>query len=105
MKKVNLLPWRAQVRSTQKKQFWYVMTSVFAVALAIDMFTHIIFAQRLDNQVQQNNLHHNANGLRIEAKFNPNVPTDNIATNNQVLSNTIDSNTDYGLYLYARPFL
>jgi len=56
MKKVNLLPWRAQVRSTQKKQFWYVMTSVFAVALAIDMFTHIIFAQRLDNQVQQNTI-------------------------------------------------
>lgn len=62
----------------------------------------IALSQASTNQVQNNQLHNNVNGLILEAKYNPSAPIDNITTNNQVVSNTITSNSSYGIYLYAR---
>ncbi|MCX6043922.1 MAG: right-handed parallel beta-helix repeat-containing protein [Chloroflexi bacterium] len=62
----------------------------------------IVLSQASANQVQTNQLHNNITGITLEAKYNASASIDNITTANQVVSNTIDSNTSYGIYLYAR---
>ncbi len=64
--------------------------------------TGIALSQASANQVQNNQLHNNVTGVTLEAKYSPSAPIDNITTGNQVVSNTIDSNSSYGIYLYAR---
>lgn len=62
----------------------------------------VAISQASNNQVQSNNLHNNTNGVQVEAKFNASVAVDSLATANQIVSNTIDSNVNYGIYLYSR---
>ena len=76
--------------------------NLISANIAFNNRTGIALSQSSTNQVQNNNLHNNATGIRVEAKFNPNALADNLATNNQIVTNTIDSNTDYGIYLYSR---
>lgn len=52
--------------------------------------------------IQGNILRNNTRGIRINATFDVNDEFDGISTNNFVISNTIESNTQYGVYLYER---
>ena len=52
--------------------------------------------------IQGNTLRNNTRGIRINATFDNNDIFDGISTNNVAISNTIENNTQYGVYLYER---
>jgi parallel beta-helix repeat protein len=54
------------------------------------------------NLIQNNKLHDNERGVRINATFDSTDTFDGLATQNVVLSNTITGNFQYGIYLYER---
>lgn len=78
------------------------INNVISANTAFNNRNGIALSQASNNQVQGNNLHNNGNGLQVEAKYNPSAPTDLLATANQIVSNTVESNTNYGIYLYSR---
>jgi parallel beta-helix repeat protein len=55
-----------------------------------------------NNLIQNNQLHDNARGIRVNATYDQTDTFDGISTNNTIVGNTIDSNTQYGIYLYER---
>jgi parallel beta-helix repeat protein len=54
------------------------------------------------NLVQNNILHDNERGVRINATFDPADTFDGLSVENVVLNNTIQNNLQYGIYLYER---
>jgi parallel beta-helix repeat protein len=62
----------------------------------------IAIAQSQNTLIQGNNAHNNGRGIRISASFSPGNPFDSVATNNQILGNTVANNTEHGLYLFSR---
>ena len=62
----------------------------------------IAIFQSSSTLIQGNTLRNNTRGIRINATFDVNDVFDGISTGNVVLSNTIESNTQYGVYLYER---
>lgn len=54
------------------------------------------------NLIQNNNLHDNERGVRINATFDSTDRFDSTANENVVLNNTIRDNLQYGVYLYER---
>jgi parallel beta-helix repeat protein len=54
------------------------------------------------NLVQNNTLHDNNVGVRINATFDQGDVFDGLSTENTVLNNTIQNNLQYGIYLYER---
>ncbi len=62
----------------------------------------IAIFQSSNNLIEKNFLHHNLRGVRINATFDLDDRFDGISTNNQVINNRIEDNSQQGLYLYAR---
>jgi parallel beta-helix repeat protein len=58
--------------------------------------------QSSDNMVRNNTLRDNNRGVRINATYDVTDVFDGISTGNTVISNTIQNNTQYGVYLYER---
>jgi parallel beta-helix repeat protein len=54
------------------------------------------------NLIQNNLLHDNERGVRINATFDLGDEFDGLSTENTVLNNTIQNNLQYGIYLYER---
>ena len=54
------------------------------------------------NLVQNNNLHDNERGVRVNATYDSGDVFDGTATENTILGNTITNNLQYGIYLYER---
>ena len=54
------------------------------------------------NLVQNNYLHDNERGVRVNATFDPADRFDGTSTENTILNNTIQNNLQYGIYLYER---
>ncbi len=54
------------------------------------------------NLIQGNTLRNNTRGVRINATYDINDVFDGVSTSNFVISNTIENNTQYGVYLYER---
>lgn len=54
------------------------------------------------NLVQNNLLHDNERGVRVNATFDPGDRYDGTAGENTILNNTIQNNLQYGIYLYER---
>ncbi|MEZ4867616.1 MAG: right-handed parallel beta-helix repeat-containing protein [Caldilineaceae bacterium] len=55
-----------------------------------------------DNVIQNNHIHHNVTGMRLNATFVSGDPYDGVTTNNQVIGNQIEDSSEQGIYLYAR---
>src|SRR5262249_31661423 len=55
-----------------------------------------------NNTVRNNTLHDNNRGVRINATYDVTDTFDGISTGNTVISNTIQNNLQYGIYLYER---
>jgi parallel beta-helix repeat protein len=55
-----------------------------------------------NNTVRNNLLHDNNRGVRINATYDVTDVFDGISTGNTVISNTIQNNAQYGIYLYER---
>jgi len=58
--------------------------------------------QSSNNLIQNNTLRDNERGVRINATYDVNDEFDGIAIANTVIGNTIENNTQYGVYLYER---
>jgi parallel beta-helix repeat protein len=58
--------------------------------------------QSSDNLVQNNTLRDNERGVRINATYDPQDIFDGSSLRNVVIGNTIQDNSQYGLYLYER---
>jgi parallel beta-helix repeat protein len=58
--------------------------------------------QSSNNIVRSNTLRDNNRGVRINATYDVTDVFDGISTGNTVISNTIQNNTQYGVYLYER---
>jgi parallel beta-helix repeat protein len=58
--------------------------------------------QSSNNLIQGNNLHDNERGIRINATYDANDIFDGVSNNNTVRENTIQNNSQYGIYLYER---
>lgn len=56
MKQINLLPWREQLRETQKRLFLQALGASFILALIIIFFTHFIYSMRISSQEYRNDL-------------------------------------------------
>jgi parallel beta-helix repeat protein len=54
------------------------------------------------NLVQNNILHDNERGVRVNATFDLGDEFDGLSTENTILNNTIQNNLQYGIYLYER---
>ena len=54
------------------------------------------------NTLLHNTAHSNNRGVRINATFDATDVFDGISSDNQVISNTLTDNKQYGIYLYAR---
>ena len=62
----------------------------------------IAIFQSSNNLIEDNDLYDNLRGVRINATFDLGDRFDGISTNNQVINNRIEDNSQQGLYLYAR---
>ncbi len=62
----------------------------------------IAIFQSSDNLIQNNYVHHNLRGMRINATYALGDPYDGLSSNNQILNNRIEDNAEHGLYFYAR---
>ena len=62
----------------------------------------LMLFQSSDNIMQGNSIRDNLIGVRIHASYEADQPFDYIATNNQISSNIIQNNRQYGIYLYDR---
>jgi parallel beta-helix repeat protein len=54
------------------------------------------------NLIQNNVLHDNERGVRVNATFDQGDEFDGLSTDNTILNNTIQNNLQYGIYLYER---
>ncbi|MEY2864480.1 MAG: hypothetical protein RLY58_2187 [Pseudomonadota bacterium] len=54
MAKINLLPWREELREQRKKEFLVIMAAAFMLALVIAGLTWAFFNNRLSDQEQAN---------------------------------------------------
>ncbi len=62
----------------------------------------IAIFQSSDNLIENNYVHHNLRGMRINATYALGDPYDGLSANNRILNNRIEDNTEHGLYFYAR---
>jgi len=62
----------------------------------------VVIFQSSDNTVRNNMLRDNNRGVRINATYDVTDVFDSISTGNTVIGNTIQNNTQYGIYLYER---
>lgn len=70
--------------------------------LVYDNRDGIAIFQSSDNIIQNNVLRDNERGIRINATYNAQDQYDGVSTNNTVIGNTIQNNSEYGIYLYQR---
>ena len=54
MAKINLLPWRAELREQRKKEFMVTIGAVFLLAVVLAGLTWMFFNARLSDQQQAN---------------------------------------------------
>jgi len=62
----------------------------------------IAIFQSSDNLIQNNYVHHNRRGMRINATYDLGDPYDGLSNNNQIVNNRIEDSLEHGLYFYAR---
>ena len=62
----------------------------------------IALSQVTGSVLQNNQVRNNITGIRLDAKYSANSVVDTVTTNNQVIGNTLEDNTEYGIYLYSR---
>ncbi len=62
----------------------------------------IALSQVTGNLIQNNQVRNNITGIRLDGKYSASSIVDTVATNNQITANTLEDNTEYGIYLYAR---
>ncbi len=62
----------------------------------------IAIFQSEKNTIQYNTLRDNERGVRINATYDVGDPFDGVSVENNVINNTIEHNTQYGIYLYER---
>jgi type IV pilus assembly protein PilN len=54
MARINLLPWRAELRRQLRLQFMYMLGAAFAVAVGVVIAVHLYYEQRIRFQEQRN---------------------------------------------------
>lgn len=56
MIKINLLPWREELREERKQHFFFMLGASVFVALLIMASVHVVLAKKIENQVKRNDM-------------------------------------------------